>query len=159
MAASTTSSLTLSSTSVTTRGLFFVFEPHPDVDHLTLHDILNGKYRRHLKMTLEEMKVDERIYTGEGNGEEHISKDAVDNIREFFISKIVSLNSISESVKVRSVLEDQVSLMYGMKDDCFDFEETKDFDGFNKRVLLSSTSISVKCGHQSMIRSIGIIGV
>ena len=47
---------------VTTRGISFEFELHPDSDHEELHAILNGKYRRGLKMTVLEMKENERVY-------------------------------------------------------------------------------------------------
>ena len=66
----TASSMELTTSNVTARGIAFEFEPHPDSDHHELHEILNGKYRRNLKMTVAEMKEDERVYISEGNGKE-----------------------------------------------------------------------------------------
>ena len=96
-----TSSMELNSKVVTTRGITFDFEPHPDSDHEELHAILNGKYRRGLKMTVLEMQENERVYTNKGNGAEFINLKCVENIKEFFISKMISISPLVQSAIIR----------------------------------------------------------
>ena len=96
-----TSSMELTLKPVTTRGIAFDFEPHPDSDHEELHAILNGKYCHELKMTVAEMQEDERVYTTEGNGEEFITVKCVENIKEFFISKMISISPLVQSAIIR----------------------------------------------------------
>ena len=125
------SSLELTTKNVTARGIAFEFEPHPDSDHQELHEILNGKYRRNLKMNIAEMKENERVYAGDGDGQSFIVKNVVENIKKFFISKVVDLSLMSESETIKKVLDEQVSFLYGMKNDLFDLVDAKDFDQAN----------------------------
>ena len=87
MAPTPTPSLALSNSAITSRGILFNFNPHPDEDHHELNAILNGKYRCQLKMTVAEMQEDERVYTSEGNGEEHVNLKCIENIKEFFVQR------------------------------------------------------------------------
>ena len=82
-----TASMELNTKNVTTRGISFDFELHPDSDHEELHAILNGKYCRGLKMTVMEMKENERVYTNEGNGEEFIIYNASRILKNFLFQR------------------------------------------------------------------------
>ncbi len=82
-------------------------------------------------MNVAEMKENERVYTSDDNGEKFIVTNVVENIKEFFISKVVSLSLISESEAIRKVLDEQVSFLYRMKNDRFDLVDAKDFDQAN----------------------------
>ena len=99
-----TASMELNTKNVTTRGISFDFELHPDSDHEELHAILNGKHCRGLKMTVMEMKENERVYTNAGNGEEFINLQCVKNIKEFFISKMIGISPIAQAAIVRKVI-------------------------------------------------------
>ena len=66
----------------TKRGIIFSFNDHPDPDHNDLAVTLNAKYRRNLKMTVLEMKENERVFTGDGNGEEFINPKVIEKLKD-----------------------------------------------------------------------------
>ena len=99
---------------------------------------IEWKYCCALKMSVAEMKEDDWVYTDEGNGEEFINEKCVKNIKEFFILKMISISPIAESATVRKVIEEQVSFSYGMKEDCLDLDEARDFDQANSNNYFGS---------------------
>ena len=82
------SSYKMDDATTTKRGIKFEFMKHFDPEHDHFHEILNSRFGSITKMTLDQMKENERVFTAEDTGERYLHANAVSNIKEWLIDKI-----------------------------------------------------------------------
>ena len=99
----TMTSFQLDEAITTRRGIQFEFMKHFDVEHDLFHSTLNSRFGAITKMTLTEMKENERVFTTKDGEQRHLHEDAVDNIKQWLVDKVkaeISVNAEKTTAEI-----------------------------------------------------------